>query len=364
MTELDPSDPLAYFEACFRQSEAGLGRVTVAVLGRVGAGKSTLVNAVFGESVAAVGVGAPVTAGLTELRAAGVPLTLLDSPGLELGGGAADEAADELGAVIVERARAGASEALHVVWYCVDAEQARLEPAEERLLARCVAAVPTIVVLTKALDAGDELRAHVEGLGLALEAVLPVLAEPRRIAGREIASHGLGELVAVTVSALPEAAKRAFVVAQRHAIDAKLVEARALAARFSLEAGSLGTVGELSTDRLARHQLRLLAEISAVYSLEVGATQRETIVRAVTRGASTTEAVARRVLELLKDAGLPGTDIVGALVTAGTAAASTRILGEAYARLCRELALRELTGDAFGESELVERFLTLLRDAR
>jgi hypothetical protein len=48
------SDPLEYFDACFRQAHVGIGRATVAVLGRVGAGKSTLVNGVFGEELAAV----------------------------------------------------------------------------------------------------------------------------------------------------------------------------------------------------------------------------------------------------------------------------------------------------------------------
>ncbi len=339
MTTPEPSDPLTYFDACFRAADAALGRVTVGVLGRTGAGKSTLINAVFGEDVAVAGVGAPVTRGVAEYRAPGAPLTLLDSRGLELG-----EAADVLADVVGERARRGADEALHVVWFCVDVEQARLERAEEALIERCAAAVPTIVVLTKALDPdAPELRTLIEGLGVP---ALPVLARPRTVAGIEVAEHGLGALVERTIALLPDAARRAFVVAQRYAIDAKLAEARAVATRYA-------AVGALPADALARHQLRMLADISAVYSVAVGEPQRRAMIRVVTRGARQLDLAAQAVLELL------GIEAAGALVSAGTAMGATRLLGEIYARLCRELALRQLTGDALTDAELIERFQRL-----
>jgi hypothetical protein len=329
----EPSDPLSYFDACFRAADAALGRVTVAVLGRTGAGKSTLINAVFGGEVAAAGTGAPVTRGVAEYRAP--LLTLLDSRGLELG-----ESADVLAEVVGERARAGADEALHVVWFCIDAEQARLEPAEERLIARCREAVPTIVVLTKALEPPDAL------LALIAPPVIPVLALGRSLGGVDIPPHGVEELISRTVSVLPEAARAAFVVSQRYAIDAKLAEARAVAARYASGAPS-------GTDALARHQLRMLADISALYSVEVGETQRRAMIRMVTRGAQQLDAVAQRLLEAL---GMP---VAGAVVSAGTAMGATKLVGELYARLCRELALRQLTGQTLTDDELIERFRRL-----
>ena len=136
---MEPSTPLDYFEACLREGRSGLGQATVAVLGRTGAGKSTLVNAIFGEQVAATGTGAPVTGPLTEHRVQGAPLVLLDSPGLELGGGAAEDAVALIAAEVRRRAALGVAEALHVVWYCVDASTDRFEPAE---VESCAAAPP------------------------------------------------------------------------------------------------------------------------------------------------------------------------------------------------------------------------------
>ncbi len=43
-----------------KQSEL-LGRFNLALFGKTGVGKSTLVNAIFGEPVAATGIGQPVT---------------------------------------------------------------------------------------------------------------------------------------------------------------------------------------------------------------------------------------------------------------------------------------------------------------
>ena len=74
------------------------------MIGRTGAGKSTLVNAIFGETVMPTGTGASVTGPLVEHRVAGAPLVLLDTPGLELGGDAPGEAAQLVAEEVRRRA--------------------------------------------------------------------------------------------------------------------------------------------------------------------------------------------------------------------------------------------------------------------
>jgi predicted GTPase len=45
----------------FEEKGREIGRFNLAIFGKTGVGKSTLVNAIFGENVAATGIGEPVT---------------------------------------------------------------------------------------------------------------------------------------------------------------------------------------------------------------------------------------------------------------------------------------------------------------
>ena len=64
---------------------ADLAPVNVMIAGQAGVGKSTLINAVLRKRVADVGVGEPVTAHIQAHGVPGVPITVYDTPGLELG---------------------------------------------------------------------------------------------------------------------------------------------------------------------------------------------------------------------------------------------------------------------------------------
>ena len=253
------------------------------MLGRAGAGKSTLINAVFGAGVAETGVGAPVTGSLAEYRVPGSSLTLLDSWGLELGGQALEGASRLVAEEIERRAALPVTDALHAVWYCVDTSSDRFEPAEEELVRRCATHVPTIVVLTKAVDPGDVgLRLRYRRHRVPVEAVLPVLAGAAR--ARALRHRGPG---ATTASVLPEAARRAFVVAQRYAIEQQVVEARGSVPRRTWAAAQLTTGGRgLDPDCLARHQAaNARGDHRAVLAVDAGPAQRSP--SPLGRGAST-----------------------------------------------------------------------------
>ncbi len=55
------------------------------VAGVTGAGKSSLVNAIFGAGMAAVGVGQPVTQHFSRFAPTDMPVVVYDSKGLEQG---------------------------------------------------------------------------------------------------------------------------------------------------------------------------------------------------------------------------------------------------------------------------------------
>jgi predicted GTPase len=57
----DDTDSERTFLDKYEEEAAKIGRFNLAIFGKTGTGKSTLINAVFGEDVAPTGIGEPVT---------------------------------------------------------------------------------------------------------------------------------------------------------------------------------------------------------------------------------------------------------------------------------------------------------------
>jgi predicted GTPase len=69
-----------------KEEQSKMGTVNILIAGKTGVGKSTLVNAVFGKTVATTGAGRPVTDEIKWYEPEGLPVRLCDTKGLELAG--------------------------------------------------------------------------------------------------------------------------------------------------------------------------------------------------------------------------------------------------------------------------------------
>src|SRR5690606_6000829 len=78
-------DPTEQFASEEQSAYAGMPPVNILVTGQTGVGKSTLVNAVLRKPGARTGTGKPVTEHVRAWSVDGVPITLYDTPGIELG---------------------------------------------------------------------------------------------------------------------------------------------------------------------------------------------------------------------------------------------------------------------------------------
>ena len=163
------------FTKAWRDKAEEIGRFNLAIFGKTGVGKSTLVNAIFGSEIAATGIGEPVTrAEHLYLHKSGT-LGVLDTRGLEVG---RDNAAliAELRDYLHGMRKRPLAEQIHVAWYCVRAGDRRFEQTEaEFIRALHDLGLPVILVLTQVSRSGDRVHPDAQALAKTIaELGLPI----------------------------------------------------------------------------------------------------------------------------------------------------------------------------------------------
>lgn len=136
----------AYVRATHNKQKAA-----ILVSGISGVGKSAIINSVFGRQIAHVGAGRPVTKHFMVYEPEDKPVTVYDSRGLEYGHH--EEFIEETQRFLFDHSLAKKGEPadiIHVVWYVLDASQARLQGFEIDLCKAVFGHYPIIFVLNKA----------------------------------------------------------------------------------------------------------------------------------------------------------------------------------------------------------------------
>jgi GTP-binding protein EngB required for normal cell division len=202
------------------------GRVNILIAGKSGVGKSTLVNAIFGQELAAVGQGRPVTRGLSEVSVTGQPITLIDSEGFELDRFDAIREGQE--AYIQERqAKPDPHDHIHLAWVCFAEGARRIEEVESRYVAFLAGHMPVIAVITKA-TADQGFRDTVAQLVPEVREIIRVRSITETMdEGLVLPTKGLDQLIQATCGLIPEAHRLAFASCQRLDLNLKAAQARA-----------------------------------------------------------------------------------------------------------------------------------------
>jgi Uncharacterized protein/domain associated with GTPases len=328
------------FRTEFEKQAAELGRVNIAVFGKTGVGKSTLVNAVFGAPVAATGIGAPVTAGshlyLDERGSLGV----IDSHGLEIGRDD-DELIKELTKLVKDSRRKPIDEQIHLAWYCVRGMDRRFEEAEARFIETLAGlGVPVICVLTQVpMREGRfhpdavELARHIEARQLPIWGGRPYLTYAMRDQFSGQPAYGLMELLQGTFQLTPEAVRGALVAAQEIDLGLKASRAKAAiaAAVAAAAAAAAVPIPFSSAAILVPIQLSMMAKIAQLHGLGLD----KSALLAVASTSAATAAGRAATAGLLKF--LPGAgSIAGGVINASVASSFTLAMGQAWLAVCRQ----------------------------
>ncbi len=145
---------------------------------------------------------------------------MYDTPGLELGENV-ESVTHEFLDVIRDKRRLPATEHIHLLWFCIAAEGARIQRFEREFLRALSSEVPCVVVITQCLGEDEERAVELaksvadaiakDRLDVVAGHPIKTLAQPRDLGPYTIEPFGLDDLVEASHRvAMPQAVKRAF----------------------------------------------------------------------------------------------------------------------------------------------------------
>lgn len=329
--------------------------VNVMLVGKTGVGKSTLVNNIFREKLATTGVGKPVTKHLRRIQKEGVPIVLYDTRGLELSETIQSDVRKEIITTINEKKSLGIDQAIHVAYYCINANSSRIEEAEINFINELAQLLPVIVVLTQAMGQHAEVfKTYIDQLNLHIVGVLPIMAETFIISETmTIPQSGLKELIALTFDVLPEDSRKAFINAQQVDIERKAKAARRWARSYVATTFGVGFVPIPFSDAtlLVPMQITMMSHITAIFGVSLDRASVATILGAIggTSGATYLgRYIVSNLVKLIPGAGT----VAGGIISGTTASVLTSALAMSYIEVLTLMAKRELKGEAVSLSEI------------
>lgn len=339
--------------AAIRDVQKNMTKLNIMVMGKTGAGKSTLINNVFSRNLAQTGIGKPVTQSIRKYEIEDFPLAIYDTPGLELGGeNAIDELLKESKEVLAKGAMRGISESIHCIWYCVSTPSHRFEEAEVEFIKKFLDeanefCVPVIIVLTQSYSKKDAkaLMSEIEKENLNVVQIVPVLAQDVDIdEDYIIKGYGLDTLIDIVNNVIPEALRNTLAAVQKANLKMKLRKANAIVATAAAAAVATGAIPIPFTDAavLVPEQIGMIASITAVFGIPIEKATLTALLSATIGTVGTTVMGKTVVSSLLKM--IPGVgSVAGGVISASVAAALTAALGEAYIAIMMMVSKGEMS---------------------
>lgn len=335
------------FAEAYESIKGEMGSFNLAIFGETGAGKSTLINAMFGFKIAETGIGDPVTQAAKLHKHPNGNLGVYDTKGIETGD-SEKEILAKFKEIVEGSWNKPLEDQIHVVWFCVKADDLRFDDAQERVV-RSLAdmGLPVMVVITKAFPtvSGDSHPDHLKLVEMIRKRKLPIspdgaifltLAEGDEHRGAQ--PHGLQELLDATFRVAPEGVERALAAAQQIDLSRKASQAKKYigAGVGAAVASCADPVPFSQAFILVPIQIAMMAKISAAFGLSVKTRTLASVAGAAFAATGVTQAGRYIVSNLLKFVPVVGT-ATGTVIQAGVAGTLTGAVGAAWIAVCTAL---------------------------
>lgn len=280
---VDSDGKITYTEREARK-DINIEKVNIIVAGKTGVGKSSLINYIFGEEVAEVGDGVPITQEIQEYYMEKQGISLFDTKGLE----AAEykETVANIKSFLKGRqVLKDENEHIHIGWLCISESGGRVEEADKELmkiLTDC--GIPVVAVFTKKSTAKESEfvnKVMKENMLALVKGIVRVrnIEEKVEIEEGEIRllPKGAEELLEETYRHVSEgkrnAIKKAQVIVLKDRLEVMVKEAAATTNKYTAMAAGIGTIPLPFADSiaLAALQTKLIVDINTIYRVNAGA---------------------------------------------------------------------------------------------
>lgn len=343
-------------------------KVNIIVAGKTGVGKSSLINYIFGEEVAEIGNGKPVTQEIEEYVMKKDNITLFNTKGIE--------AADYEGTLrnikkFLEKKHNSVEENdhIHIAWICISEAGGRIEEADKELLKILIdTGIPAIGVFTKMTPVKNS-----EFVNKVIEEnMLPGVKNVIRIRNVEekielddmeikLSPRGAEELLDETYKNISEgrqnAIKKAQIVEIKDRIEVMSKEAAVTTNRYSAISAGIGMTPLPFADSiaLAAIQTKLIIDINTIYRVDAGAHTFTDIAAALISitGIAQIGKMAAGFLKII-----PG---IGWAANGAVAAGITKGIGFGYSEYLKSRMNRETGEIKLDLADLKKNFMTFFK---
>ena len=332
------------FQDAYAKAQKDLGRFNLAVFGNTGCGKSTLINAMFGDEVAKTGIGKPVTRGTHYYEHPSGFFGFYDSEGTETGQ-AGNEVLEKFRTIVEDSRKRPSDEHIHAIWYCVRATDGRFEDAQAEFVRELAKLnVQVIFVLTQAPMRNEKLTSKVTQLTESIEARGLPIADGR--------VHPVMALADDEATCRPTASTRCSMppfrssrsrpattlnAAQQIDMARKRRHARKAVVAAASLAGVTGATPIPFADAaaLVPVQAAMMAKVAAGFGLGLQKGSIASLAGAAILSGGATFVGKTVVTSLLKF--VPGANVAAMTIRAGVASSLTMAIGTAWIEVCVQL---------------------------